>query len=87
MLPKLRRKPPPSAAASHSLAILMVGDGLLATAMPRRHVLLWSFGPEWWTRFVRRAAERPMLIRLIALGVAAGGAWWARRIVEVNSPR
>jgi hypothetical protein len=82
-----RRKPPLSAAAKESLAILMVGDGVIAALMPRRHVMLWSFGPDWWTGFVRAASERPWAIRASALVAAGTGLWWAWRLAESRSPR
>jgi hypothetical protein len=31
-----------------SLAMLTIGDGLLAAVQPRRHVLLWESGPCLW---------------------------------------
>jgi hypothetical protein len=43
------------------LAMLMIGEGVLTIIAPRRHSLLWEFGPEGYRRSVEAFAERPTL--------------------------
>ena len=50
-----------------SLAILMIGDGLLAAVRPRRHVLLWETGPRIWRNSLRPALRHPGLTRVLGL--------------------
>ena len=52
-------------------AIVMIGDGVLSFAVPRRHTLLWEFGPEGFKRAIEAFAEHPILTRV--LGAAEAG--------------
>jgi hypothetical protein len=47
-------------------AIAMVGDGVVGLVAPRRHSLLWKFGPDGYQEAIRWFAERPSLVRLLA---------------------
>lgn len=60
-------------------AILLIGDGVVGFAAPRRHSLLWRFGPEGYTETVAWFAERPGLVRVLAAAEVAGGLWLALR--------
>ncbi len=60
-------------------ATLAIGDGVVALIAPRRHSLLWRFGPEGYKRAVEVFAERPALIRILAAAEIAGGLWLALR--------
>jgi hypothetical protein len=62
-----------------TLAMLMIGDGLLALAWPRGHVSVWRRGPAGWRRFLDYFAERPMLIAGVGAAEAVAGFWLARR--------
>jgi hypothetical protein len=65
--------------AKELLALVMVGDSMLTLVQPRRHMLLWTNGPDWWSRAVRPFAERPTMTRALgALGVGLG-LWLASR--------
>src|SRR5215216_3019753 len=55
------------------LAMLAVGDGLIALVAPRRHSLLWRFGPEGYKELMERFAERPNLVRLLAAAEIGAG--------------
>ena len=59
------------------VAMLMVGDGVIALVAPRRHSLLWQFGPESYKKLMEGFAERPALVRLLAAVELAGGLWLA----------
>ena len=58
-------------------AMTIIGEGIIAAVYPRRHVLLWKFGPKKYQKFIEATAKRPNLIR-IAAGAGAGlGLLWA----------
>ncbi len=59
------------------MAMLAVGDGVIALAAPRRHSLLWRFGPEGYKRAMQAFAERPALTRLLAAVEVGLGLWLA----------
>ncbi|MDP8926742.1 MAG: hypothetical protein M3M97_07505 [Actinomycetota bacterium] len=59
------------------MAMLAVGDGVIALAAPRRHSLLWRFGPEGYKRAMEAFAERPALTRLMAAVEVSLGLWLA----------
>jgi hypothetical protein len=58
------------------VAMLMIGEGVLAIIAPRRHSLLWEYGPEGYKRAIEAFAEHPTLTRLawpqVRLGWAFG---------------
>jgi hypothetical protein len=64
------------------LAMLLVGDGVIAVVAPRRHSHLWKFGPEGYRRAVEAFAERPDLTRLLAAAEVGLGLWLALRQYE-----
>ncbi len=59
------------------LAMLIVGDGVIALVAPRRHSLLWRFGPEGYRRAMEAFAEHPGLVRVLAAVEVVGGLWLA----------
>ncbi len=59
------------------VAMLAIGDGVIALAAPRRHSLLWRFGPEGYKRAMEAFAERPALTRLLAAVEVGLGLWLA----------
>ncbi|MGB2570951.1 MULTISPECIES: hypothetical protein [Micromonospora] len=65
--------------ASELAAMVMIGDGVLGTVMPERHVSRWILGPQRW-RPMRVFAERPALTRALGAVEAAVGMWWAARL-------
>ena len=55
--------------------LVLIGDGLMGLLRPRRHSLLWHFGPELAKAVTEELAEHPKTSRAIyaaefALGVA-----------------
>ncbi|MEW6638616.1 MAG: hypothetical protein AB1425_17580 [Actinomycetota bacterium] len=64
------------------IAMLAIGDGVIALVAPRRHSLLWRFGPEGYRRAMEAFAERPALTRVLAAVEVAGGLWLALRQYE-----
>ena len=61
-------------------AMLMIGEGVLTLVVPRRHSLLWEFGPEGYKRAIEAFAEYPTLTRLVAAAEARLGLWLALRV-------
>ncbi len=64
------------------LAILMVGDGVIGLAAPRRHSLLWKFGPEGYKRIMTNFAKNPILVRFLSVASVVAGLWLALRQYE-----
>jgi hypothetical protein len=62
-----------------SLAMLTIGDGLLAALQPRRHVLLWESGPRVWRNSMRPFIRNPGLTRLLGLAAVGWALWLANR--------
>lgn len=60
-----------------SIAISMIGDGVVALMEPRRHALLWEGGPAAWRKLMQPFAKRPGLTRLLAVLEIMGGIWLA----------
>jgi hypothetical protein len=65
--------------AQELLGMLMIGDGVLALAEPRRHALLWRAGPAWWRELVDPFVDRPALTRALGAAGALFGLWLASR--------
>ena len=59
------------------VAIALIGDGVVGLAAPRRHSLLWDFGPWWYRQALEALASRPGLVRALAAVEAVGGLWLA----------
>jgi hypothetical protein len=62
------------------VAIMMIGEGVLTLIAPRRHSLLWEFGPEGYRRAIEAFAEHPTLTRLVATAEAGLSIWLALRV-------
>ena len=59
------------------LAMLIIGDGIIALLFPRRHCLLWKFGPQPYRDLMQEFAARPGMTRLLGAMEAALGIWLA----------
>jgi len=60
-----------------TIAMLMIGDSVLAMLSPRRHLSLWLDGPRWWQRTCQPLVGRPRLIRVLGLLGCGLGLWLA----------
>jgi hypothetical protein len=63
-------------------AMTMIGEGIIGALYPRRHVLLWKFGPKKYRKFIEASARRPNLVRIAAAAGAGVGVWWALRQIS-----
>jgi hypothetical protein len=59
--------------------MLIIEDGVVGLAAPKRHTFLWRFGPEGSRRAMEAFAERPTLTSLPAAAEVAFGLWLALR--------
>ena len=60
-----------------SLAMMAIGDGVLAAAFPVQHVDRWTFGPKVWRAYLRWFSDHPGLTRVAGAAEVAGGIAWA----------
>ena len=54
-------------------ALFLIGDGVMGLLKPRRHSLLWHFGPELALAATEELAEHPKTARVIYLAETAIG--------------
>jgi len=66
-----------AARTKETIAMLMIGDGLLAVVEPRRHCELWKAGPPFWRALVDPLVENPALARIVGAAEMAAGFWLA----------
>jgi hypothetical protein len=71
--------------AMECVAMMMIGDGVLALVEPRRHVSLWVAGPRWWRAMMEPFLDRPGLSRCVGAGEVALGVWLAHRQSSMES--
>lgn len=63
--------------SAEMLAIMMIGDGALALAQPRRHAALWNTGPQAWRDVCSFLQARPLLTMALGAAGIVGGFWLA----------
>lgn len=63
----------------HFVAMVLIGDGLMALVRPARDAKAWKLGPEPWRSLMGFMAERPQLTRAVGVAQIALGIWWATR--------
>lgn len=61
-----------------TIGMVMIDDGVLAAAAPRRHSLPWATSGRF-RNLMRRFEARPQLVRGIGLVESAAGFWLARQ--------
>ena len=62
-----------------TLAIGMIGAGIIGAIRPKRHMRLWRFGPNAYRDFIDAIADRPKTARLMHIAEAGLGVWLALR--------
>jgi hypothetical protein len=66
--------------AINLMAMLMIGDGMLAMLMPQRHARTWEKGPHLWEIIMRYFIKRPELTRWLGAVELATGVWLAQQL-------
>ena len=66
--------------------MLIIGYGMVGLVAPRRHSLLWRFGPEGYRRPVEGSAGHPALVRAPAATEVSPGLWLTLRQYEGGQP-
>ena len=61
------------------IAVLAIGDGVVAFVQPERHSLLWRLGPKPFREAMEVFAENPKFTRLLGAAEAGLGIWLAAR--------
>lgn len=61
------------------VAILLIGDGVLAVIAPRRHPRLWLPGPPGYKHTLQALRNRPVLKRFLGIAQVGLGLWLAAR--------
>jgi hypothetical protein len=62
------------------VAMLMIGDGILAVIMPERHMKVWHKGPHLWEMMMRQFIKRPEMTRWLGAVELATGIWLAQKV-------
>ena len=66
--------------------LILIGDGLMGLLHPRRHSLLWHFGPELAKAMTEELAEHPKTARAIyAAELAVGVALASLQLSDVDA--
>ncbi len=68
-----------SARLKETVAITIIGDGVIELLAPRQHSLLWVSGPESARKVARFFADNPNYMRLLGLAQIGFGVWLAFR--------
>ena len=59
------------------IALLLIGDGVMAILRPQHDARAWATGPRTWRKLMNELDRRPMLTRVIGGIEFAGGVYWA----------
>jgi hypothetical protein len=62
------------------LASVVIGDGIIALAIPRRHTRRWVGGPAPWRELMSFLAARPGLKRALSVAQVGVGLAYALRL-------
>lgn len=63
--------------AKHFMAMVLIGDGVMALICPRRDAHAWKKGPKLWRSLMGALHDRPTLTRAIGAAQIVGGVLWA----------
>jgi hypothetical protein len=70
-----------------SMAMISIGDGVLALIAPRNHVALWLLGPKRLRKLTLWFVENPIYTRLGGIAEIGLGIWLALRQYRETAPR
>ena len=60
----------------HIMAMLLIGDGVVALMRPEHEAAAWSQGPWLLRQAMRRVQRNPTTTRLVATAQIVTGVWW-----------
>lgn len=63
--------------SKHFIAMLLIGDGVLALVRPHHDAGAWARGPAPWRSLMRYLDRHPQLTRAVGAVQIAGAVWWA----------
>jgi hypothetical protein len=69
----------PERQLQETVAMLLIGDGVLGLLRPAAHCAVWRTGHVGWNSVVDWFAARPLLVRACGAAEAAAGVWLAER--------
>ncbi len=69
-----------------SIAMISIGDGVLALIAPRNHTMLWLLGPKKVRKLSAWFVENPLYIRLGGIVETGLGLWLALRQYREAAP-
>ena len=61
----------------HFVAMVLIGDGVMALVHPGRDAHAWKKGPKVWRELMQAMAKRPGLTRVVGAAQVVGGVAWA----------
>lgn len=62
---------------AHFVAMVLIGDGVMALVHPQRDAKAWAAGPKPWRDLMQALHDRPVLTRAIGATQVAAGIVWA----------
>lgn len=62
-----------------SLAIILIGDGVVGFVNPERHARLWRRGPGAYQKAMEAFVRRPGMMQIVSVAEVALGIWLASR--------
>lgn len=65
--------------SQHFVAMVLIGDGVMALIHPERDAHAWKKGPKPWRQLMHALSERPTLTRAIGVAQITAGVLWALR--------
>jgi hypothetical protein len=60
----------------HFLALLLIGDGVVALIRPEYDAVAWSQGPWLWRQAMQHLKKSPVTTRLVAATQVVAGIYW-----------
>lgn len=61
----------------HFVALILIGDGVMALIRPEHDARAWATGPKSWRKLMIALNRRPALTRLIGGIEVAGAVYWS----------
>jgi hypothetical protein len=62
-----------------TVAMALIGDGVLGVVAPVEHCRVWQAGPSWWRKMIEPFVKHPHVTRCLAAAELGLGIWLALR--------